>query len=224
MRELGLEEESKELSIPCEKAVKISDEEGNVQITYRLGEGAVEDTYINTSGGTGTNHGIEQYIGVGMSPDNKWLMKLPNTFFPTCAAISFAEIRYQIQPSSCENCPLPTTLDAYVILKDWDEREVTWAEASLGDSWQDSGASGALDVEALPIGLMAEEESGQVFSMVLTSLAQLWANATDGTEPMKENRGLLFYPSESGTRTIYSSETPTSELRPTLELNFVESP
>ena len=195
-----------------------------MQITYRLGEGAIDDTYINSSGGSGVNHGIEQYIGVGMSPDNKWLMKLPDSFFPPCVTIAFAKVSYQIQPSNCENCPSPTSLDAYVLLRDWDEREVTWDEASLGVSWGNAGASGALDAETLPIGLMVEEESEPVFSIELTSLAQLWANAKIGAEPMSENRGLLLYPSESGTRTIYSSETGSPQLRPTLELNFVESP
>ena len=95
---------------------------------------------------------------------------------------------------------------------------------TVGVSWENAGATGALDVETLPVGLMAEAESEPVFSMELTSLAQLWANARSGAQPMSVNRGLLLYPSESGTRTIYSSETGSPQLRPILELSFVESP
>ena len=197
------------------------DEMGNVSVVYELGDGFVEDTYISAMGGTTVNHGIEQQLGVGQGPDFRSLVKVPDSMFPSCETLTFAQLNYRAQ-ELCSGCPGLTSFDVFMVRSEWKEREVSWEDASDATPWEEPGANGEMDRSLAALGTLAQGEEANLFSLDLTEVANGWrAAGSEGGED-SINRGIIVLSGEDGSRMLYSSEHIDPALRPSLELHFVE--
>ena len=197
------------------------DELGNVVVVYELADGFVEDTYISATSGAEKNHGIEQQLGVGQGPDFRTLIRVPEGVLPSCGTLGFARLSYRAQ-EVCEGCPGLRSFEAFLVGREWREREVTWNNASQNTPWSEPGVGGEADRGEDPIGVLAEGEEENLLSLELTEAVRLWRASVSEEGGGVLNRGIILLPTEDGSRMLYASEHIDPGLRPTLELHLVE--
>lgn len=102
------------------------------------------------------------------------------------------------------------------LLRDWNEQQVTWNQASAGESWQAPGAQG--DIDAGPV-IGSIEPSGR--GLLTTQLNHAGVQWVDGwLQHPSSNYGLLFSDAANSIDNISfdSSESTSLDQRPTLTL------
>src|SRR5690606_23720839 len=112
------------------------------------------------------------------------------------------------------------TIQAYRVKRAWSEAQATWNEYVTGSAWGTSGAGGADDIEATPIGSVVVATSATAGTVVTINLdadaVQEWIDG-DFT-----NNGLLLK-SENENKDEFlfaSSENATTAWRPVLEITL----
>lgn len=143
------------------------------------------------------------------------LIKFDLRHIPKGATIVNAKLVFKATHQSNAN---RLYVNAFDLVKNWDETQATWYNASAGGPWSTPGADGSGDHSALPIdtAILAgtAERSGWV-GIFVTPLVQRWVSDPSG------NRGVLVRP--FGNLVGYelvASENATVAYRPALEILY----
>lgn len=116
---------------------------------------------------------------------------------------------------------------AFRVLQDWNEDEVTWNNAQNGSSWQVAGASGAEDI-GMEVGAMVGRDFG-AFIWVLGGINAMPFNedglamVTEWLDDPSTNHGILIGHSSGNTSNnlmMDSKEAPEIENRPALKISL----
>lgn len=114
-------------------------------------------------------------------------------------------------------------ISVYRVLVPWDERSVTWNEASEGVAWDSPGCSGlGGDREGMPVtvtSITPEDPTHTWYTWDITPLVQGWVDDPTG------NQGLILIGSGNRTRyDFFSSEASSTFFRPRLVVQYNEIP
>jgi hypothetical protein len=160
-----------------------------------------------------TNYGSVDSVSVdGFSPSSHILIRFPNIIgdnedqIPTGTQIDSATLTVNCV-STAESAP-----NAYRLLEDWVESEVTWNNRKTGVAWSDSGADGLSSHAPTAIAWDCQWPQGfKNFDM--TSFVQSWA---DGIE----NNGVVLIDTSNDGMDFYTGENQYASNRPLLTVQF----
>ncbi len=106
-------------------------------------------------------------------------------------------------------------IEAYAVLEDWDEDEVTWNEASTGTAWSTAGVEGAAR-GATPIGAAAVGAVGTPVELTLDlATVQGWVD-----EPSTNFGFVLISTDNNDGAHLYSSERFDETQRPQFNIEY----
>jgi hypothetical protein len=112
-------------------------------------------------------------------------------------------------------------VSAYGVKVPWQEQSVTWNQASEGVPWGEPGAGEwGVDLDATVVDSVTFTQDSPVqawYEWDITSLVQAWIDAPE------ENHGLLLRATGNRVRyDFWSSEAPSSSLRPKLTIDYIQ--
>jgi len=118
--------------------------------------------------------------------------------------------------------PNPTELEAYRVLRHWEEMEATWNEASTGVPWETGGCNAdGIDLDTTALGKTWAEGTGYTVPVDVSDAVRVWKEDPDS------NFGIVLK-ADGSVRVRYSfasSEHPRIEWRPELRITyFVSNP
>ena len=174
------------------------------------------DSYIREATAT-TNYGAAVTLQVdgdepsGTLTDMSIVIRWYPTYIPASATVDAVSIHFNTLnvggPYSC-----------FVLLRDWNQDEVTWNLASAGTAWGTPGAEAVTDRDSLPLCTFNAGSTGPI-AIDLNSegiaLVQSWISDT------ADNNGIIITDAVSTNGADFdSSESLTAMSRPRLEITY----
>lgn len=183
------------------------------RLSFREDGSAINTNYdaeISASNPT-TNYGSQVTLNVdGVGPHAHVLIKFPNIFGSTSSEIPLgAQIDSATLRLDCYNFGYP--VNAYFLLEDWTESEVTWNNRDSSNAWSNSGADGPLSRDSNAI--VWDCPSAAIYHYDMTNFVQKWSNGT-------ANYGIVLVDTGDNGIDFPSSENIDLNSRPQLNVTF----
>ncbi|MBM3188887.1 MAG: alpha/beta fold hydrolase [Chloroflexi bacterium] len=179
------------------------------------GYSGVADTYLDASAPDTPRGGpTETKIHAKESPwgAKRILIRYDLGVIPQYAHIVDARLELYVTERYPEN---PVSLQAYRLLKGWEEGTATWNATGLGSGWAQSGAgmSGS-DYDGLAFSSPQITQNNVFVALNVTDAVRQWASSPEG------NHGLLIFSGSSVDVRFWSSQASIEARRPRLTVVY----
>ena len=180
------------------------------------GYDGVTDTWIDEWRPTqNLNVGTESlFVKVYTNGSQNGLFRFDLSEIPVGAIVRDAQLEMRIGSRSNTNT---LVLDAFRLVRAWDDDEATWEQADATNAWEIAGAAGPSDRSLVPEGQLVLNTGDLTWvSCDLTSLVQYWVD-----HPAENDGFLLRGRSGGGVQyTLRASDHPEQEDRPKLIIRY----
>ncbi len=185
-------------------------------VSYRQGVDGYdgeEDTSISKWGQT-TNRGDSSVVSVRSKGVTHTLIRFDLPDVPEGSTVLSAKLRLYL---SARSNGQEMKLNAYRLLRPWEEMEATWLQAANNSPWQSPGASGSTDRDTALVDSVTLNNTGKFYELDVTSAARVWGMNPD------QNFGLVLTGESGGSVEYYfdSGEVSVQSLRPELILTYI---
>jgi len=170
------------------------------------------DTWLDSTAQT-TPHGSDVELVVDPSPQRATLIRFDLAAIPPGSTVTAAEVVWVVfDPISTGS-----EVKAQVLLLPWSETEASWANASAGRAWPNSGATGA-SIASTIVATYRPDADGEYAAALLPAVVQAWVDAP------ASNYGLRWQSSaaDGNNLRVHSRESAVSAEHPLLRVTFTE--
>ncbi len=169
-----------------------------------------------------TNRGSDNYVSTGgvagAANVHRFVIQFDLSSIASSATINSAILSLYVQGDNSSNA---RTISAYRVIRSWTESEVTWDNATTGDTWATAGCGNTTtDREAAASGTGTQPASPSVGDEVQITLTA--AKVQEWVSGAFANNGLLVKVDTEDTDSIdyNSSDHVTSNIRPKLVVDY----